>query len=702
MVYNMTDTILIETINFLKNRKLKAAINKLSGYTKDNNLGEYASALQSIETSYSALLKFFINGGKDQDREKVLKALKDDILALALRIFNRAAYNRQDTLRAITQKNSLPDIQKIENLIGQENIRWSPELIETFLNYTLIFSELKQWNSRLFTDFLTANEVPEYIKGQWVALFTINGLKEFQKEKLLFLADLLPTEEALLSARALTGIFLIMLYHDHLMEFYTEEVASKIAPLIDDNEIISLVSQFIRSQDTERIEQRINNDVLPEILDHNDFIREKLNNPEDEGMDENPDWEEIFSETPEFMEKLQEISEMQLEGNDTFLSAFRHLKHFPFFEKVSNWLLPFSTRHPALEDLERESPELKELLFDKMEKSFHICNSDKYSLLFNLTRMPEAQKKMVIKMLQAEMSGVETIAKDRSILDADAHKKHLITQYMQDLYRFFELSPWKNEFVNIFKTDISLYKTVFAKIFLSQNPGNRAIVELFFANKDFANVVDGLKLMQSPAGQETFEKLAYAYQQLGNYDKAIENYRKAELYDSQSTWNQKKIAYCLKKKQLPGEALKIYLQIEPLEAGNIRLLSSIAYTYIELNEFEKALDYFHRIQELGDYANTYRPISWCYFNLKKINEAKENLYNIELQDFTKHDYLNIGHLELISGNIRLAHKFYLKSLALFKDGFTSFDKSFDKDIPILLANGLPLEDIRLIRESLIL
>ncbi len=702
MIYQKRKLIFENILNNLRDKRLKEAIRLLSGFAKSHNLGKYTSDIQSIETSYSALLDFFVKGGKDPEREEVINKIKNDILSLTLRIFNLAAYQRQDTLSALTRKNSLKDIQKIETLIGLEDITWDKETKESLLNYTLIYNELKSWNRQLFSAFISTNEVPDYIKGQWVSLFTVNCLQEFQKEKFLFLATLLPNDNPLLSGRALTGIFLIMLYHNHLMDFYEKEIKAEIAPLVNDEEIIPLVSQFIRTQDTEQIEQRINNDVLPEILNHNDFIREKLNDMEDEDMEENPDWEEIFSEDPEFMDKLQEMSEMQLEGNDTFLSAFRHLKHFPFFEKVSNWLLPFSTQHPAVEDLEQESPEFKELLFEKMENSFHICNSDKYSLLFNLMGMPEAQKQMMTKMLKAEMSGIEVIAKDRSILDAGAHKKHIITQYMQDLYRFFELSPWKNEFDNIFKEDIRLFKTTFANIFLSKKRESRNIVELFFSRKDFANVVDGLELIQDQSGQDTFEKLAYAYQQLGNYDKAIENYRKAELFDSKSTWNQKKIAYCLKKKGQTGEALQIYLQIEPLETENVRLLSSIAYAYIELHEFNKALDYFLRIQKLDAKANTLRPISWCYFNLGKIEEAKENLYDIDIQDFTKHDYLNIGHLELLSGNIQLAHKFYLKSKTLFKDSRGVFDKSFEKDIPILIANGIAAEDIRLIRESLIL
>ena len=62
---------------------------------------------------------------------------------------------------------------------------------------------------------------------------------------------------------------------------------------------------------------------------------------EDFSEDKNPDWEKVFEDSPDLLDKLQDFSKMQIEGSDVFMSAFSKLKHFPFFNEVSNWFTPF-------------------------------------------------------------------------------------------------------------------------------------------------------------------------------------------------------------------------------------------------------------------------------------------------------------------------------------------------------------------------
>lgn len=62
--------------------------------------------------------------------------------------------------------------------------------------------------------------------------------------------------------------------------------------------------------------------------------------PEQLGEEMNPEWENIFADSS-LGKKMEEFSELQQEGADVMHSTFVHLKSFPFFRELSNWLLPY-------------------------------------------------------------------------------------------------------------------------------------------------------------------------------------------------------------------------------------------------------------------------------------------------------------------------------------------------------------------------
>jgi len=66
--------------------------------------------------------------------------------------------------------------------------------------------------------------------------------------------------------------------------------------------------------------------------------------------EKNPEWQKIIDESG-LSDKLQELSELQMEGADVFHSTFSNLKSHPFFLEMSNWHLPFDPRHSSLESL---------------------------------------------------------------------------------------------------------------------------------------------------------------------------------------------------------------------------------------------------------------------------------------------------------------------------------------------------------------
>jgi len=272
-------------LKYLQKEELKVAIELLETFIKKNNLGIYNSNIEVIDRSYSSLLAYFIKGSEDQERQKYIQQLKDDILSLTIRVSNKARNELKYSNYSIMREYSLSNTAQIEGILENKN-KLTIENAESIIEYTLYYEELKKWNSNLFKTFLDDLSIPDYYQGAWVGVFTLNMIQEFQWEKFEFLGQLLTHDKIEINQRALVGIFLIMLLHKDIMPFYSQRIRDEILPLVNNEEIILLLLQFIRAQDTERIEHRINKDILPNMVERDSLIREKLSELEEEEMDE--------------------------------------------------------------------------------------------------------------------------------------------------------------------------------------------------------------------------------------------------------------------------------------------------------------------------------------------------------------------------------------------------------------------------------
>ena len=74
--------------------------------------------------------------------------------------------------------------------------------------------------------------------------------------------------------------------------------------------------------------------------------------------------------------KIKEISELQLEGADVLMGTFANLKSFPFFNKMSNWFIPFYNDNSNIATV-FEDQETGDTFKNMFETSRFMCNSDK-------------------------------------------------------------------------------------------------------------------------------------------------------------------------------------------------------------------------------------------------------------------------------------------------------------------------------------
>ncbi|HEY3390506.1 MAG TPA: hypothetical protein VGK38_13090, partial [Prolixibacteraceae bacterium] len=574
-----------------------------------------------------------------------------------------------------------------------------------------------------FTDKMTENEIqfvrsfinnegfPYYEKSLVVTGLTLSLMRHFDENKIILLFNAYDISDEEVSQRALIGLLIGIYYYDQRMPLY-HAITGRLEILIEDPRFRSnfekAILQFIRSKETEEIQRKLQDEIIPEMIKLSPNLRNKLSIEGllTEGLseDKNPEWKEILKDAPGLMDKMEELTEMQLAGADVFLSSFSMLKQFPFFSELANWFFPFTPDHPELKrnPINKEAgedPAFTQLIM----KSPVLCNSDKYSFFFSITNIPPDYKKMVSDSLQAESEQFEEITKDASFLAHSKKAETIISQYVRDLYRFFKIHPQREGFEDIFAWRFDFHnKFAFAKLLSEDLKIQRSIAEFNFAKNYFLEAADIFEiLLRDKDDAEMLQKLAFCYQKMGDYKKALNFYLKADLFDQNKIWNLKKIALCYRNLKKPVKALEYFQQAEILEPENLSLHVSIGQCQLEMNLFEEALKSYYKVEYLSPgNKKIWRPIGWCSFLVGKIEQAEKYYDRLITDDPNKYDLLNMGHVQWCLGNRKEALAYYKKSINDPGNSENDFMEAFNEDLQYLIKQGVNPDDVPIMLDQL--
>ncbi len=719
----------------LHNRKIVNACNELKKLVKESKKEFYNESINKHIYTYKNLLKHSFSGVHDPERDKIYHYLVRDLLELAdlLKevILSDKTYSNTYSMKKQYVKVKPKDKTDIFLII--ENLTFDTQLSSILKEVKVDSSDSKTtrdralyelfnfiWFSDKFTDveiefiedICKSEKLPWHDKCLAVSALTLSIIRFFDINKLLCLFKFIEIKEQNVWERALTGvIFSLLKYNDRFYLYpvlHEKTVELRSFPEIEKH-IEAILIQFTKSKETEKVTDKWEKDILPEMMKMRTKIEEKLDLDnlfsEKGGEEANPDWETVFEDDPGLLDKLAEFTQMQMEGMDVFMSTFSKLKHFRFFQKISNWFLPFYSENESISHFIKDPEQDIDLspLVEKLEDSFFMCNSDKYSFCLNLEHVPNQQKTMMMNMMQNELKNISEIEKDESIVNSLTKSKNIYAQYFQDLYRFHKLHPWKNEFEDIFNTEVDIFKTSFIKTIITDKSIIRNIAELFLEKK-FYN--DALKVFlfifeEDKNNWELFEKIAFCYEKILNFEKALEFYKKAELIETGRPWLIKKIALCNKYLKHWDEAYSYYSEAEKHDPENLLIQANIGQCLIHLKKYEQALEYYFKIEVLApDNQKIRRPLAWCSFLLGKFDTAEKYLLRLlEHEPDNKYDLMNIGHVYWCINEPQKAINNYLKSILQWKS-LEKFEASFNEDRKHLIKLGIPEKEVDLMLDYL--
>jgi len=715
-----------------KNR-LKEALMQLESFLWQCPNWDLRNRLEQVQTSYKYMLEYMRQGVNDPKRRSLYKKLVADTWDIAdqARLLvldtisskyyhkmrhtppaNFSGYDLKSTLHTLESFN---DDLMVSELVSDESTN---EVLKRHED-TLKLMFLKTWTSDVWSPqdnedakaMLGSELLPDDDLCLFVSALTLSLQECFDCQKIMWLLDACEYPSISVGQRALVGVMITSHIHRERLKLYPKPfdrmmyLIAKKETFMED--VACIYRQMLLCQETEKIDRKMKEEVIPELL-KNVSMKDILFDPEenDEGSDDkNPDWGYAFN-TSILEDKLREMSELQLEGADVYMSTFSPLKNYPFFNEMHNWFYPFSKQQADVFKIMKQMGNPKNSLLNFILQSGFFSNSDKYSFFFTVHRMSPKQQEMIASQIsEQQMTELEDQSYAETMRKFNRCSETVSNQYLHDLYRFFKLSAHRNEFRDFFKEKLDFYNSCpivllsdlrsilvpIADFYVSKERWDEAI-EIF--EKLEADYADGLKK------SEYYQKFGYVLQKKKNYAKAIQTYLTADTLRPNNAWTNHHLAICYRLRKNYHTALAYYKKVEEVEPKNLNATFYIGSCLAELKQYEEALNYFFKLDLAeSNCIKAWRGIAWCSFASRKDEQAMKYYEKIIEQKPLAIDYMNAGHVAWAMGNIQQAAALYGKAITAIGNR-DRFLEAFHKDKDILLNHNINEEDIPLMTDLL--
>ncbi len=734
----MTTKEIINTQNniykFLFERRLKESFGLLSQLISVLQDWQITESLNEMETSYKYMIQYMLDGFNDPERKKIYDKLILSTYNLTDRVTDRLLERESSSLyyshRRYINTQSENSLQKsfteVDNAINnlslnhlldeQENcseeqfkLKQDVEKYcnELFLNIWTNYPASEE-DCTLIKNAILDKQFPETITSLIISALTLNLFHRYDERKLSILLEAYNIDSDEIRLRALCGALMALsMYNERI------SLSSAINLQIDSlkenpafcSDTRNIFLQFIKSRETERISKKFTEELLPEMMKISPSLYKKIK-PEElmndiDALDKNPEWQDILDKAG-ITDKLKELTNLQMEGADIFMSTFANLKSFAFFNEPGNWLLPFSTEHTALSQVFTNDG--TDANFKKIIGMSHfLCNSDKYSFCLSLTHVPEAQRQMMISQFNNEGTEMNSLEKEEAFMKKNKKSEYISNQYIQDLYRFFKLHPKKNEFKDPFSTGLNLYHIPLLKPVFSDDESLQLIGEFYFKKEYYTDALEIFNELATRhhSNSELYQKTGYCLQMAGNYEEALEEYLKAEMINPESFWTIRRIAQCYRNLKKSEMALEYYHRAEKLRPDNLSIEMNIGHCYLEQKDYGAALKHYFKVDYLDPKSSkAWRPIAWCSFLIGKCDQAQRYYEKILSEKPSTLDFMNAGHVEFALGNIRKAIELYRQSVAADNNDMEKFLHNFSQDTDELIHAGISANDIPILLDQL--
>jgi len=706
-------------LSALTDGKLKYAFEKARLLVDELQEGSFIDRFDELKQNYKLLLDYFIQGMDDPHRKIILNKLTSKLFCLTCELREELMYRNASNFEYL-QKRYFPhrlhfaSYQKLtdsldyfetnteENLINLNGRRNYEQLIQDAFAILWLTTIYKNNELALFQKITSKVNAGRLEKNLAVTALTLNLWRMFDEEKMQLLLDCCSHPDAEVKQRSLVGLCFVLARYNPFIPFFPA-IRNRLVLLADENSTSenfkNIIIQIIGTVETDKITKKLREEILPEVMKISPLLKDKMDADSllksDEWEEANPEWQEIIEKSG-VQDKLQELTELQLEGADVYMGTFAMLKNFSFFNDFANWFLPFDSSYSTISEL-----------FDDKEQSLltafvannALCNSDKYSFCMSILQMPEAQRKSLKRSFKMESDQLAEIEKDQAILAPEIYSKNISKQYIQDLFRFFKLHPNRSDFSNMFASALFMHRSYLFDILSAGSELKSTVAEFYFAKSQYQQAIELFHelLEENEPTAAVFQKIGYCYQQLSDLKSALEAFLKADIIQPDDLWTTKKIALCYKLLGNFEKALEYYKHANFLRPNQQKVALQIANCHLELDQYKQALEIYAGL-EVADENNqkVQRAIVWCAFISG--NNAQARYYSqriLENQPLST-DYIYAAYIDWTDKHFKETILHLKQAILLDNNDSAKVYNKIINDIKRLQEAGIYLSELNLI------
>ncbi|MCQ2057471.1 MAG: tetratricopeptide repeat protein [Bacteroidaceae bacterium] len=704
-----------EARDLILDSRLHEAVGIMQAMTMGIDDWSAESRLQELADSYGTMLRYFAEGVRDERRQTLYDDLRrqallltDDILRARLLPDSMDLYYQyirlhrnarttgriQQSLEVYCNASDRNDA----NLAAQHE-RDIHELFGTVWTSGLWTSEEQSQAMELIcSDNVTDNDRPVIVSAVTIAL-----LHRFDPLKMQFLCTVAAMTDIMLSVRALVGLALAVRFHEAILPLFPA-VTDQISLLTDipglKDRMLVCQMALLLCRETNKIDRRMREEIIPGMLKSQklgEILTDELT-----GDDISPEWSG-WIEKSGIRDSLIEMTELQMEGADVYMSTFSNLKSYPMFREPSNWLRPFDVNQPDVRGSMDGAENADSAFVRLIMASDTFCNSDKFSFLLTFSQIPKQQRDMIAGQVGGEMEQLKQQS-DSEQPSIRQQERVFARQYCQDLYRFFKLFYRRHEFHDPFLDDLNLTSDRVMSQFLDEDSSQKEIALWLLKRKYYAESAVLLTRMEADGSRYSadsvfYQQLGYALQMSGHWKQALEAYFKSDLLQPDNVWTLRHMAQCHRVLHSPDKALELLLEAEKSAPDNISLQIQIGDCLLEMQNYDEALARFFKVDYLKpEYPKAWRAIAWCAFLAGQYEKASAYYDRLAAVSDNGTDFLNAGHNCWVQGQTEKAVDWYRKGQQHMER--SDFMEEFQKDIPILVSKGIDVGDIPLMTDCI--
>ncbi|WP_455063392.1 tetratricopeptide repeat protein [Prevotella fusca] len=691
------EEILSKAINCLMDKRLDNAIEALEQlYSQRPSLMGH-SEFDTIKSDYQLMVDYMGRGFADNQRDSLYKTLLQRLyrvaadLEISWRCKNIGAY--VDAFRVSDHLNTSHDfvrtvletyVSDVAMLSLQPESTREQKKADVYDRHLLFIGRLFnalwtscQWTDDdclFYTELLLSPTVVSSDQQIIVSAISIGAMNQFDINKFKTLVNVYrqATDEHV-RQRALVGWVLSVFEGMDIFPEQDAVVRELCTNPATTRELLTLQIQFFYSQDAEKDNDKIQRDIMPDIMSNSNLTIGRLGiiEKEEDALENILHQDAEDKRMEQLEEKVRKMMDMQKQGSDIYFGGFRQMKRFPFFNDMVSWFTPFYLEHPALR------PTIKNLgdsqfLHILMEKG-NFCESDKYSFALALEQIVN-QLPANIKEVMGSEAALGPLAASDEPQDAISIRR----TYLQDLYRFFRLYRTANDFINPFEdtgkgdfvadTFFFTYKTFMGT---GLDDVKLRLALHLYKHQQMSELADLLTTFQSNDARYAI-LMGYTNISIGKPEFAYQFFDHALEVEPDNQWALKGKARAALDCEDYGTAEEVYARLLKLEPSQKGYTMNRCVALLKLGRTGEVRDELFRLDyEYPDDMNVKRVLAWAMLSDKSLDKAAQ-LYDTLLAESPAHeDYLNGGYCQWAMGNIQ-------RAADLFREWMTKSGKSRDQ------------------------